>query len=182
MKTIYLYTDGACSGNQYDENVGGWGAILQYGDHKKELYGSASNTTNNIMELTAMIEGLQAINDPLVRVEVFSDSAYIVDCISKKWYINWQNNGWKTSKKTPVENKNLWEALLFQLGRINDVKIYKVKGHLDVTNTKELQKWYEKFIAIKNITLEQYIYLVKMNHAVDALANKGIDEIKAGLL
>lgn len=177
MKTIYLYTDGACSGNQYDENKGGWGAILQYGNHKKELYGSKINTTNNVMELTAMIEGLKAISEESVHVEVFSDSAYIVDCILKKWYVNWQKNGWKTSKKTPVENQELWEALLYQIQRLKDVQLFKVKGHLDVKKTKEVQKWYQKFISIRQISLEDYIYLIEMNHAVDALANKGVDEI-----
>lgn len=177
MKTIYLYTDGACSGNQYAENKGGWGAILQYGTNKKELYGSAVNTTNNIMELTAMVEGLKAITDDQVKVEVFSDSAYIVDCIQKKWYVNWQKNGWKTSKKTPVENKALWQALLNQIQRLSDVKLFKVKGHLDLSKTKEVQKWYQKFIAIREIPLEDYMYLIEMNHAVDALANKGVDEI-----
>lgn len=105
MKVVYLYTDGACSGNQYDQNKGGWGAILQYGDHTKEMYGSAVNTTNNIMELTAMIEGLKAIKDSKVRVEVYSDSAYIVDCILKKWYLNWQKRMENRKKKHRLKTK-----------------------------------------------------------------------------
>jgi len=180
MKTVYLYTDGACSGNQYDENKGGWGAILQYGPHKKELYGGTLNTTNNIMELTAMIEGLKAIKNSDVTVEVYSDSAYIVDCINKKWYVKWLQNGWKTSKKTPVENQDLWEALLGEIQRLNQVTLYKVKGHLDKSKAKEVDKWFEKFLVHKTISREDYLYLIDMNHAVDGLANKGMDEIEAG--
>lgn len=177
MKVVYLYTDGACSGNQYDQNKGGWGAILKYGEHTKEMYGSAINTTNNIMELTAMIEGLKAIKNPQVHVEVYSDSAYIVDCIIKKWYVNWQKNGWKTSKKTPVENKELWVDLLNEINRLSKVELYKIKGHLDFKKTADVKKWYDKFKSQKSISFEEFLYIAKMNHAVDALANKGIDEI-----
>lgn len=176
MKTIYLYTDGACSGNQHESNVGGYGAILQYGEHLKEIYGGEKNTTNNIMELLGVIEAMKLIKDKNVNIEVYSDSAYVVECFKKKWYVNWEKNGWKTSKKTPVENRELWEELLALVRSFNQVTFFKVKGHLDVNKTAEVNKWYKKFIVQRNIELEDYLYLIQMNNRADELANIGMDE------
>jgi len=176
MKTIYLYTDGACSGNQHETNVGGYGAVLQYGQHLKEIYGGDINTTNNIMELLGVIEAMKLINDTDVNIEVYSDSAYVVECFKKKWYENWEKNGWKTSKKTPVENKELWVELIELVRSFSKVTFFKVKGHLDVNKTAEVNKWYKKFITQRNISLEDYKYLIKMNTRADELANIGMDE------
>ena len=112
MKTVNIYTDGACSGNQNDENLGGWGAVLEYGEHEKALFGGERDTTNNRMEMKALIEALAALNREGLRIRVFSDSAYLMNCFREKWYEKWLRNNWITSSKTPVENRDLWEQLL----------------------------------------------------------------------
>lgn len=178
MKKIYLYTDGACSGNQYDSNIGGYGAVLQYGQHKKELYGGEENTTNNRMELLAVIEALKLIKENNVQIEIYSDSSYVVECFVQGWYKNWEKNGWKTSKKTPVENQELWQALIDLVRSFSDVKFYRVKGHLDLNKTAEIKKWYQKFKKQKNISMEDYAYLVTMNNRADELANIAMDELR----
>ena len=128
MKTVILYTDGACSGNP---GPGGWGAILEYQGVEKELSGGELNTTNNRMELTAVIRGLQALKEPCV-VELYSDSKYLVQAFNDHWIDNWQKNGWINSKKQPVENSDLWKLLL-QIIKIkkHEVHFHKVKGHAD---------------------------------------------------
>ncbi|GAB7387429.1 ribonuclease HI [Bacillaceae bacterium] len=126
MKEVTIYTDGACSGNP---GPGGWGAVLLYGEHAKEISGAEPNTTNNRMELTAVIEALKRLKEPC-RVKLYSDSAYVVNCFRQGWYRNWMKNGWVNSKKQPVENKDLWQELL-RLTAIHDVEFLKVKGHAD---------------------------------------------------
>ncbi len=126
MKKIVIYTDGACSGNP---GPGGWGAILIFKDIKKEISGNMDNTTNNIMELTAVIEALKALKFPC-KVDLYSDSAYVVNAFNQKWIYGWMNNGWKNSSKEPVKNKELWQEL-FNLTKKHDVTFYKVKGHAD---------------------------------------------------
>ena len=130
MAILRIYTDGACSGNQHETNVGGWGAVLEYGQTQKELWGGERNTTNNRMEMTALIEALSALKKTDQQIEVFSDSAYLMDCFRKKWYISWRKNGWKTANKTPVENKELWERLL-NLTAQHKISFYRVKGHVN---------------------------------------------------
>jgi ribonuclease HI len=127
-KKVQLYTDGACSGNP---GPGGWAAILNYKGTSKELYGHMSGTTNNRMELFAIISGLGALKEPC-EVEVYSDSAYAVNAFNQHWIDNWQKNGWMTSEKKPVENVDLWK-LLTQIIRIKKHKVTfnKVKGHAD---------------------------------------------------
>jgi len=124
MKEVAIYTDGACSGNP---GPGGWGAVLLYGNHRKEISGGHRHTTNNRMELTAIIEALKHLKEPC-KVKVYSDSAYVVNCFKQGWIENWQRNGWLNSKKEPVENQELWKELL-QLMRIHQVEYEKVKGH-----------------------------------------------------
>lgn len=126
MKNIDIYTDGACS---YNPGPGGWAAILLYGATQKELSGGEETTTNNRMEMTAVIKGLEALKEPC-KVNVYSDSAYIVNAFNQKWLDKWQKNGWKTSNKQPVENKELWMKLL-ELTSLNEVTFVKVKGHAD---------------------------------------------------
>lgn len=125
MKNITLYTDGACSGNP---GKGGWGAILMYNDAKKEISGGESQTTNNRMELTAVIKGLEALKEEC-NVDIYSDSAYVVNAFLQDWITNWQNNGWK-SKKGMVLNIDLWQRLI-ELTKKHNVTWHKVKGHAD---------------------------------------------------
>ncbi len=124
--TVYIYTDGACSGNP---GPGGWGAVLVWENKEKELWGYEADTTNNRMELTAAIRALQTLKFPC-RVELYSDSAYLVNAFGKGWLEKWQANGWRTSGKKEVENQDLWQELLL-LGQIHEIKWNKVKGHAD---------------------------------------------------
>lgn len=126
MKTVTLYTDGACSGNP---GPGGWGAILIYGEVEKELSGGEKSTTNNRMELTAVIEGLSALKEPCI-VKLYSDSKYVIDGLSKGWAASWQKNGWKKADKKPALNPDLWEKLL-ELARRHVLRYHWVKGHAD---------------------------------------------------
>lgn len=125
-KEVIIYTDGACSGNP---GPGGWAAILMYGEHVKEISGGHPMTTNNRMELTAAVEALRRLKRPC-RVTVYSDSAYLVNAFEQGWLEKWQRNGWLNSRKEPVENRDLWEALL-ELTRRHEVRFRKVKGHHD---------------------------------------------------
>ncbi len=126
MEEVTIYTDGACSGNP---GPGGWGAILMYKDKKKEISGGNPETTNNIMELTAVIEGLKMLKFPC-KVSLYSDSAYVVNAFEQKWIYGWMKNGWKTSGKAPVKNKELWQQL-YSLTKEHEVTFIKVKGHSD---------------------------------------------------
>lgn len=126
MEEVTIYTDGACSGNP---GPGGWGAMLMYKDVVKEISGGNSETTNNIMELTAVIEGLKMLKFPC-KVKLYSDSAYVVNAFEQKWIYGWMKNGWKTSGKSPVKNKELWQEL-YTLTKTHDVAFIKVKGHSD---------------------------------------------------
>lgn len=124
MKLVTIYTDGACSGNP---GPGGWGAILMYGAHRKEISGGERNTTNNRMELMAAIRALEALNETC-EVELYSDSAYLVNAYQKGWIVSWVKNNWKKADKKPVENDDLWKRLL-QLTMMHTVRFHKVKGH-----------------------------------------------------
>ena len=126
MKTVTLYTDGACSGNP---GPGGWGAILSYNGAEKELSGGEKSTTNNRMELTAVIEGLSALKEPCI-VELYSDSKYVIDGLSKGWAVSWRKNGWKKADKKPALNPDLWETLL-NLTERHQLHYHWVKGHAD---------------------------------------------------
>lgn len=126
MKQVIVYTDGACSGNP---GPGGWGAILRYGGVEKELSGYNRETTNNRMELTAAIKGLEALKEPC-RVKLYTDSQYLAKAINQGWLISWKKNGWKKSDKKPVLNVELWKQLDSQLTR-HTVTIHWVKGHAE---------------------------------------------------
>ena len=123
MKQVRAFTDGACSGNP---GPGGWGAVLQFGDHERELHGGAQDTTNNRMELTAAIEALKALSEPC-RVSLTTDSTYVKDGITQ-WLANWKRNGWKTAAKKPVKNQDLWQALDHESAR-HAIDWCWVKGH-----------------------------------------------------
>ena len=126
MKTVTLYTDGACSGNP---GPGGWGVILSYNGVEKELSGGDANTTNNRMELLAVISGLEALKEPC-RVELYSDSKYVIDGLSKGWAASWRKNGWRKADKKPALNPDLWEKLL-NLVEKHELSYHWVKGHAD---------------------------------------------------
>lgn len=126
MKTVTIYTDGACSGNP---GPGGWGAILRYKETEKELSGGAVDTTNNRMELTAVIEALALLKESCV-VELYSDSKYVIDGLSKGWAKGWQKRGWIKSDKKPALNPDLWERLLALTDR-HEMHYHWVKGHAE---------------------------------------------------
>ncbi len=126
MKTVEIYTDGACSGNP---GPGGWGAVLRYGAHEKELSGGAAETTNNRMELTAVIEALRLLKEPCA-VELYADSKYVIDALSKGWARGWRENGWVKSDKNPALNTDLWETLLTLCAR-HEMRYHWVKGHAE---------------------------------------------------
>lgn len=126
VKTVTIYTDGACSGNP---GPGGWGAILMYGRHKKELSGGENPTTNNRMELSAVIAALEQLKEPC-QVELYSDSTYVVNALEKGWAASWQKNGWRKADKKPALNADLWERLL-ELSRVHTIRLHWVKGHAE---------------------------------------------------
>ena len=129
MKIVTLYTDGDCSGNP---GPGGWGAILEYNGHELAISGGEDNTTNNRMELTAVIQGLQRLKEPCI-VELYSDSKYVIDALEKGWAWGWKKRGWIKSDKKPALNPDLWEELL-QLVQRHELHYHWVKGH--ATNEK----------------------------------------------
>ena len=126
MEKVTIYTDGACSGNP---GPGGWGAVLFYKKKKKEIWGNKKDTTNNVMELTAVIEGLKLLKFPC-EVDLYSDSAYVVNGFEKGWIYGWIKNNWVNSSKEPVKNKELWLEL-YNLTKTHKVNFIKVKGHSD---------------------------------------------------
>ena len=142
MKKVTIYTDGACSGNP---GPGGWGAVLMYGSHRKELSGYAAETTNNRMELLAAVEALKALKSPC-KVDLYSDSAYLVNAWKQHWLDGWQKNGWKNSKKEPVQNQDLWQELL-RLAKIHQVNWIKVKGHSDNVENNRCDEMARQAIA-----------------------------------
>lgn len=126
MKKVTIYTDGACSGNP---GPGGWGAILMCDGVQKEISGAQKDTTNNIMEITAVLEAMKLLKTEC-EVEIFSDSAYVVNAFLQGWIQNWQKNNWKTASKEPVKNRELWEEL-YALTQKHKTTFIKVKGHSD---------------------------------------------------
>lgn len=150
-KQVIIYADGGCRGNGKENTVGGFGCILIYGNIKKEVKKGFIDTTNNIMELNAVIEALKLLKEPCI-VKLYSDSAYVVNAFKKDWVKKWQKNGWKTSTKEPVKNIELWKALI-KLTEIHEVEFNKVTGHADN----------------------------ELNNRCDLLANEAMDEIEEKL-
>ncbi len=145
MKEITIYTDGACSGNP---GPGGWGAVLLYRDQSKEISGGEEATTNQRMELKAVIEALKSLKVRDWDVTVYSDSAYFINAIKQDWLSRWQANGWKNSKKEAVANQDLWLELL-DLMKVNHIKVEKVKGHAGDRYNERCDELARK--AIKNL-------------------------------
>lgn len=144
MKHIEIYTDGACSGNP---GPGGWGAILRYNGTEKEISGGEKETTNNRMELTAVIEALSRLKEPC-EVTLITDSKYVSDGLSKGWAESWKRNGWKKSDKKPALNPDLWDELL-KLCAVHKVTVQWVKGHASHPENERCDKMavaeWEKF-------------------------------------
>lgn len=126
MKKITIYTDGACSGNP---GVGGWGAILSYRGVEKEISGYDKSTTNNRMEMFAVIQALRCLKESC-ECEIYTDSQYVADAFNQGWLKSWQANNWRTASKSEVKNVDLWKALLYELNK-HKVSFVKVKGHAD---------------------------------------------------
>jgi len=126
MKEVTIYTDGACSGNP---GIGGWGAILMYKDKKREISGAEADTTNNKMEMLAVIKALELMKEPC-KITIYSDSAYVVNAFLNNWITAWQMNSWRNSSKDEVKNKELWQKLIDLLSQ-HQVAWVKVKGHAD---------------------------------------------------
>ncbi|MBQ4003836.1 MAG: hypothetical protein II646_00040 [Firmicutes bacterium] len=183
MKIVSMYTDGACSGNQNEENVGGWGCILEFAGREKELWDGEVNTTNNRMELSAPIAGLSALKEKGLLVRIYSDSSYLVNCFQQGWHKNWVKNGWKTSQKKPVENRELWEKLL-SLMEGQTCEFYLVKGHLKLTDkdgspldetNAALNKAYKAYCSHNGgISFEEFYRIAGYNNRADDLANEFI--------
>lgn len=128
-KHVVIYTDGACSGNP---GPGGFGIILQYGEHRKEISQGFEHTTNNRMELLAVITALEALKTPCM-VDLYSDSKYVIDAIQKGWAVKWRAKNWMRTPKEPAKNPDLWEKLL-QLLEVHEVTFHWVKGHAENEN------------------------------------------------
>lgn len=124
MKNVIIFTDGSCLGNP---GPGGWGALLRFGDARRELSGGFSRTTNNRMEILAAINALEALHEPCL-VELYTDSQYLRHAVEKRWLAGWRANGWRTAAKKPVKNRDLWERLQIQLER-HEVRFQWVRGH-----------------------------------------------------
>ncbi len=147
MKKIEIFTDGACSGNP---GPGGWGAVLRYSGHEKELSGSEENTTNNRMELTACIKALSALKEPC-EVALTTDSKYVVDGIEQGWARSWRANGWRKADKKPAQNPDLWNELL-DLCDEHKVKFIWIKGHAGHPENERCDRLavaeYQKFLGL----------------------------------
>ena len=126
MRTVDIYTDGACSGNP---GQGGYGIVMLYGEHRKEFSQGFELTTNNRMETLAVIKALESLKEPC-KVNLYSDSRYVVDAVEKGWAKKWKANGWKRNKKEMASNIDLWERML-KLLEGHEVKFIWVKGHAD---------------------------------------------------
>ncbi|QJI52379.1 ribonuclease H [Psychrobacillus phage Perkons] len=148
MDKIIVFADGGCRNNQNAENVGGWGVVLQYNDQHKELYGGEKEYSNNVMELTSVIKALESIKTTHIPIEINVDSAYVLNGMSS-WIHNWIKNGWRTSNKKPVANKELWIKLNDLIKEQSSVTFVKVKAHVGI----------------------------ELNELADQLANKAMDEL-----
>jgi ribonuclease HI len=146
LKKVQIYTDGACRGNGKSVNIGAYGIVLMFGETIKEVKKAFSGTTNNIMELTSVVDALSLLKEPC-DVTIYSDSAYVVNGLEQKWLFGWMKNNWKTSTGKPVKNQELWLALS-ELLKIHQVKFVKVKGHSD-------NQWNNRCDELANIAMDE---------------------------
>jgi ribonuclease HI len=150
MKKITIYTDGACRGNGKENALGGYGIVLidYENKKKKEVKYARRGVTNNIMELSSVIEALKVLKEPC-KVQIYSDSKYVVDAFNQKWIIGWRRNNWKKSDKSPVKNQELWQEL-WHLTQKHDCTFNWVKGHND-------NKWNERCDELANIAMDELL-------------------------
>lgn len=174
-KIVNIYTDGACSGNQNEENIGGWGCVLEFAGREKELCGGELNTTNNRMELTALIRALSALKEKELQINIYSDSSYVINCFKNGWHLSWQKNGWKNSKKQPVENQDLWQQLL-GLMENQQCRFFLVKGHIKTPSEADFARFVQH--NGDGFTFERFAEIVAYNNRCDALANVFINEYR----
>lgn len=180
MSILRIYTDGGCSNNQGENNIGGWGAVLEFNGHFKELYGGEKNTTNNRMEITAVIEAFKALKKGGLEVEIFTDSSYVANCFREKWYEKWEKNGWMNSKKQPVENRELWEELLIPV-RANSCRFLRVNGHINTKGAPSTMiPHYKKFRSMNKgeFSDSDILHFIEMNNRCDELANVAMDALR----
>lgn len=177
---IEIFTDGACSNNQDKENSGGYGAVLLYEGIEKRISAGEKNTSNNRMELMAVIEALKKLKRKDISIRLYSDSAYIVNCINEKWYVNWRKNGWKTSAKEPVLNKELWGELLTLYESFKEIRIIKIKGHINYNNESSLKAAYSKLKPEEKVGLglSEYKRLLSYNAIADKLATEAANSLE----
>jgi len=149
MDKIQIYCDGACRGNQHENNIGAYGIVLEYKGMTREFDGVGHNTTNNIMELTAIITALKLLKKKDIPIEVYSDSQYVTDGINS-WIKKWRKNNWMTSTKTPIANRELWQELLALKESFTDITIIKVKGHASNAGNNRADE-------LCNIAMNEYI-------------------------
>lgn len=180
MEVIKLFTDGGCRGNGKAENVGAIGVFLKFGEHEKEICTGYKNTTNNKMEMLSVIVGLEQLKVKDLPVKIYSDSAYVVNCMNQKWYKKWQVNGWKTSKREPVENQDLWEKMIELVESFTNIAFYKVKGHVNIDNESKVKEAHKNFKKNNGIDLsrEELLEVLGGNNKADYLTNKGMDELE----
>lgn len=179
---IRIYCDGGCSNNQEEKNLGGWGYLLEAVQDGRILktatgFGSAADTTNNRMEMTALIEALSALNRDGLHIEVYSDSKYVVNCFNEKWYETWQRTNWK---KGTVKNIDLWQKLLALVEK-HEITFLHVKGHINLEHpSTNVEKHYQAFNKTNDteVSLEFFQHIVECNNKVDALAQEGIKSIR----
>lgn len=150
-KTVTLYTDGACSGNP---GIGGYAGILMYADVRKEFSGAEESTTNNRMEMTAVIVGLKRLKYPCI-VDVYSDSAYVVNAYENGWIFGWKKNGFKKADGKPVQNVDLWEEL-YLLTTTHEVRFHKVQGHADNEHNNRCDQLARQAVAELRKTLPPF--------------------------
>jgi ribonuclease HI len=146
LKKVQIYTDGACRGNGKAVNIGAYGIVLMFGETIKEVKKAFSDTTNNIMELTSVVDALTMLKEPC-DVTIYSDSAYVVNGLEQKWLYGWMKNNWKTSTGKPVKNQELWMALSKLLDH-HKVKFVKVKGHSD-------NQWNNRCDELANMAMDE---------------------------
>lgn len=175
---INIYTDGGCGNNT--DKIGGWGAILEAPGQRKEMHGGEACSTNNRMEIRAVIEGLKAIKINGAEIKVYSDSAYVVNCFRNGWYKTWLKNGWRNSQKKAVENKELWEELLNEIKKQGSVTFFHLKGHINTKKEEHVERYMNKFNEsnVVNYSYDEFIHVVKNNSRADELATQAINELK----
>lgn len=148
METIKIYADGGSRGNGSPEAISGYGIVILYGEHIKEYYEGFKQKTNNQMEIMGAIKSLELLRRYDIPVELHSDSAYLINCMNNRWYVGWKKNGWRNSKKKPVENRELWEELLDQVAKFRKVDFIKVKGHSD-------NEWNNRADELANMAMDE---------------------------